>query len=172
MDGTLWVEDGVPWLVFCHEWIQITDGEIAAVRLKADFSDVEGDPVRLFKATDAPWVRDLKELGIGHQGSVYGGCVTDGPFLYRTAKGRLLMIWSSFGVRRYAETVAWSESGAIGGPWRHAEHPLFDDDGGHGMIFRTFEGQLKLILHQPNNMPASRARLFDLEDTGDAIRIL
>jgi hypothetical protein len=26
LDGTLWVEDGVPYMIFCHEWIQITDG--------------------------------------------------------------------------------------------------------------------------------------------------
>jgi arabinan endo-1,5-alpha-L-arabinosidase len=26
LDGTLWVEDGVPYMVFGHEWVQIKDG--------------------------------------------------------------------------------------------------------------------------------------------------
>jgi len=28
LDGTLWVEDGVPYMVFSHEWVQITDGRM------------------------------------------------------------------------------------------------------------------------------------------------
>ena len=28
LDGTLYVEGGVPYMVFCHEWIQITDGSV------------------------------------------------------------------------------------------------------------------------------------------------
>jgi len=26
LDGTFWIEDGVPFMVFSHEWVQITDG--------------------------------------------------------------------------------------------------------------------------------------------------
>ena len=32
LDGTFWVEDGVPYMVFCHEWVQITDGSIGVSR--------------------------------------------------------------------------------------------------------------------------------------------
>ena len=35
LDGTLYVEDGVPYMVFCREWIQITDGSMEKVRLTA-----------------------------------------------------------------------------------------------------------------------------------------
>ena len=38
LDGTLYVEDGVPYMVFCHEWIQITDGSMDIVPLTADLS--------------------------------------------------------------------------------------------------------------------------------------
>ncbi|MGD0517529.1 MAG: family 43 glycosylhydrolase [Thermoguttaceae bacterium] len=30
LDGTLYVEDGVPWMVYAHEWIQMIDGMIEA----------------------------------------------------------------------------------------------------------------------------------------------
>jgi hypothetical protein len=41
-----------------------------------------------------------------------------------------------------------------------------------GMIFTRFDGQLMLVLHQPNDAGRERARLFELEDTGDTLRIV
>ena len=38
LDGTLWVEDGRPYLVYAHEWVQCYDGEICAVELTEDLS--------------------------------------------------------------------------------------------------------------------------------------
>jgi hypothetical protein len=38
LDGTLWVEDELPYMVFCHEWVQIKDGTVESVRLKDDLS--------------------------------------------------------------------------------------------------------------------------------------
>jgi hypothetical protein len=34
LDGTLWVEDDVPYMVFCHEWVQIKDGTIEIIQLR------------------------------------------------------------------------------------------------------------------------------------------
>ena len=164
LDGTLWVEDGVPWMVFCHEWTQIDDGSMELVQLKPNLSDTIGEPATLFHASDAPWVRPI--------GPKQTGYVTDGPFLYRTQTGELLMIWSSFGVRRYAVAMARSVSGKIAGPWEQLSEPLFAANGGHGMIFRTFEGGLMLILHQPNSSPKERAALFELRDTGNRLQLL
>ncbi len=166
LDGTLWVEDEIPWMIFCHEWVQITDGTMELIRLKDDLSDVVGNPTTLFRATDASWVR-----GIGQPGSPQHGFVTDGPFLYRTTSGKLLMIWSSFGDRQYAVGMAVSQSGKIAGPWQQIDAPLFAADGGHGMIFRTFDGRLMLALHQPNSGGKERAHFFQLKDTGDALVI-
>ncbi len=42
LDGTLWIEDGAPYMVYCHEWVQMQDGTVEMVRLKDDLSDVAG----------------------------------------------------------------------------------------------------------------------------------
>ena len=160
LDGTLWVEDGAAYMVYCHEWIQIGDGTICMTRLTDDLSDVVGEPAVLFKASDAPWTPEKSDR-----------YVTDGCFLYRTKDGKLLMIWSSFTAAGYTTGIAVSESGKLKGPWGHQPEPLITSDAGHGMIFRTFDGALTLALHQPNRSPDERARLFELEDTGETIRI-
>ena len=162
LDGTLWVEDGVPYMIFCREWVQVTDGTMELVRLKGDLSDVVGEPQTLFKASDAKWVRSLHFTK---------GYVTDGCFLYRTKSGRLMMIWSSFGEKgKYMVGIAYSTSGKVAGPWKHMDQPLLANDGGHGMIFRTFDGRLVMAIHQPNS-GRIRARLYEIEDVGDTIRI-
>ena len=166
LDGTLWVEDGVPWMIFCHHWIQIEDGTMELVRLADDLSKPAGQPVTLFRATEASWVRSLKDMG-----GRYHGYVTNGAFLYRTKGGKLLMIWSSFGEQRYALGLAVSESGKVRGPWKQVSEPLFRKDGGHGMIFRTLDDKLMVVLHQPNRGKLERARFFELEDTGTSLRL-
>jgi GH43 family beta-xylosidase len=171
LDGTLWAEDGIPYMVFSHEWIQLGNGTIELARLKKDLSAFDGKPVTLFKAGDAPWVRDLKMKD--ERGNTCLTLVTDGPFLYRTSAGKLLMIWSSFGDEDYSVGIAESVSGKIAGPWKQQERPLFTGDGGHGMIFRSFDGRLMLSLHKPNNDPDERAHFYELTDTGDSlIRVL
>ena len=162
LDGTLWVEDGEPYMIFCREWVQVTDGTMELVRLKEDLSDVVGEPRTLFKASDAKWVRSLHFTE---------GYVTDGCFLYRTKGGRLLMIWSSFGEKgKYMVGIAYSTSGKVAGPWKHVDEPLLANDGGHGMIFRAFDGRLMMTIHRPNS-GRIRARLYEIEDVGDMLRI-
>jgi beta-xylosidase len=164
LDGTLWVEDDVPYMVFAHEWVQIKVGTIEMVQLKDDLSATVGEPVRLFDGSDGPWTTRSEPYP--------GSFVTDAPYLYRTGTGKLLMIWSSFGKGGYTVGIAESESGKLRGPWKQQPTPLFTEDGGHGMIFRSFEGKLMLVLHQPNQSGRERARLFELEDTGESLRII
>ena len=170
LDGTLFVEAGVPYMVFCHEWIQITDGSMDLVRLTDDLACAVGEPRPLFHASAADWVRCRGDLGELFQGKRYHAYITDGAWFYRTKTGRLLMIWSSYGPRKYATGVAWSASGKVAGPWVQQPEPLFADDGGHGMIFNTFDGRTVLVLHQPNRK-VERARFFAVEDLGDTIRL-
>jgi arabinan endo-1,5-alpha-L-arabinosidase len=162
LDGTFWVEDGVPYMVFCHEWVQIKDGTVEMIQLKDDLSATAGEPKRLFHGSDAPWSKKSEQ---------YGCHVTDAPWLYRTKNGKLLMLWSSGSATGYAVGIATSKSGKLAGPWEQQAQPLFADDGGHPMLFHRFDGQLMMILHQPNKAPNERARLFEMEDTGDTIRL-
>lgn len=154
LDGTLFVDDdGNPWIVYCHEWVQIHDGAVYAQRLAEDLRTTAGPPVYLFSASQAPWTRELQRPE-QRQFPVY---VTDGPFLHRGPDGSLQMLWSSMGDQGYAMALASSASGRIEGPWTQSEIPLWAADGGHGMIFRTFGGDLVLTLHQPNRTPDERA---------------
>ena len=172
LDGTLHVGyQGVPWLVFCHEWVQIHNGAIYAMPLTADLTQPAGKPVLLFNASEAPWVkrRTWPENNGEYRFPTY---VTDGPFLFRTRNKSLLMLWSSVGEHGYAMGIARSGSGYITGPWTQDAEPIWSKDGGHGMIFRTFDERLMLTLHHPNRTPEERALFRELADTGSGIKLI
>ena len=163
LDGTPWIDaDGTHWLVYCNEWTQIKDGTVRAVEMTNDWTERKGESLLLFHASEAPWVRPIRP-----------DCfVTDGPFLHRTKGGKLMMIWSSFRKSgAYAVGVAESESGSVKGPWRHSPDVLFGKDGGHGMIFRDFSGDLLLSLHQPNGGTRERAHFFKLIEEGGRLTL-
>jgi len=167
LDGTLFVDDdGAPWMVFCHEWVQVEDGEMCAVRLAADLSAAAGKPMLLFRASEAGWSKPFEANGRSNNR------VTDGPFLYRTTGGRLIMLWSTVGVDGYTLGYASSETGRIQGPWRQAAEPLFSEDGGHGMIFRAFDGRLLLALHTPNTPLNERPAFLEIADRGDSLAVM
>ncbi|SEI74354.1 Glycosyl hydrolases family 43 [Arthrobacter sp. yr096] len=168
LDGTLHVDkEGTPWMVFCHEWKQVHDGAVAAQRLSPDLRAAEGDPVFLFSASEAPWSRALDVPSVkDREFPVY---VTDGPFLFRLASGKLIMLWSSFGDHGYAMGIARSGSGTVLGPWIQEPEPLWSTDGGHGMIGRNLDGGLFLTLHQPNKSPNERAAFFPLRELEDTV---
>lgn len=152
LDGTLHVdEEGNPWIVFCHEWVQIHDGEICAMPLSDDLREPVGEPVVLFRASEAPWEawRDADH-------------VTDGPFMFRGSDGMLKMIWSSFSKNGYAVGVATSKSGSVLGPWEQSVEPSVEG-GGHGMIFTDYEGKTWLTFHSPNESPEERMHLIPFE---------
>lgn len=171
LDGTLWVEDGMAWMVFCHEWWQVVDGTFELVPLAPDLTQPLAAPLTLFKASDAKWTRDMKAVAQKKGKEQPTGRVSDGAFLYKTRNGGLIMLWSSFGDDGYACSYATSRSGKITGPWIQADELLFDQDGGHGMIFETFDDRLMMVLHAPNSPGDSRARFVEIEDTGDAIQL-
>ena len=171
LDGTLWVEGGVPYMIFAHEWIQITDGSMDLVRLADDLSVAVGAPRKLFHASEADWVRCRGDLGELFQGRRYHAYITDGAWLHRTQTGKLVMLWSSYGPRKYATGLATSASGTLAGPWIQQKEPVFDEDGGHPMLFRAFDGRLLMAIHQPNRR-VERAHFFEVDDSGDTVRVL
>ena len=76
--------------------------------------------------------------------------ITDGPFLIRTEDEKLHMHWSTNAKSGYVEAMAHSSNNDLNGKWTIDSLPLYDHDGGHGMIFRSFTGQYYLVLHYPN----------------------
>jgi len=167
LDGTLWVEDGKPYMIYCHEWVQIADGTMELVELLPDLSAPVGNSVTLFHASAADW-----STGSKRQAPLQDSYVTDGCFLYKTKTGKLLMIWSSFMDGEYAIGIAESVTGKVGGPWKQQEEPLFTKNGGHGMIFKSFDGKLNITFHQPNSPGgAERARVFEIEDLGYTLKL-
>ena len=162
LDGTLWVEEGTPYMVFCHEWCQMQDGRMCYAPLTPDFTAFAAAPKTLFRASEA---------------MPGAGFITDGPYLHRSSKsGALYMIWSNT-MRRsdgkdpdYCVFVRTSTGGKLAGPWTK-DALLFRANGGHGMVFKAFDGRLMLTLHQPNITPAERMALFELDDTGATLRL-
>ncbi len=164
LDGTLWEEDGTPYMVYCHEWVQIVDGAVSMVQLTEDLSKTAGDHEVLFHGSAAPWATRSEDWGSG-------SWVTDAPWLYRSKSGKLFMLWSGYNNGVYTSGLAVSESGELAGPWTQREEPVYTDDGGHPSLFTTFDGRLIMALHSPNS-DEERVHFFEMEDTGETLRIV
>jgi arabinan endo-1,5-alpha-L-arabinosidase len=149
LDGSLYIDDNnKPWIIYCHEWLEVTDGQILAQQLSDDLKITIGKPKLLFSASKASWTKAITVSGIT-------GFVTDAPFIYRAKNGELLMTWSSFDkTGKYAIGLSRSESGMLIGPWKHDAATLNSDDGGHAMFFTDFLGNLMISYHSPNNANA------------------
>ncbi len=154
LDGTLYVENGTPYIVFCHEWAQIKNGTVCALELTPDLKRAVGEPILLWSAGDANWADDI---------SGNGSYVTDGPFLIRKENGELICIWSSFSKGEYVEAISRSDNGSIKGKWTIDEKLLYEKDGGHGMIFTDLSGNGKFTFHSPNETPLERPMFISVD---------
>lgn len=81
------------------------------------------------------------------------------------------MIWSSFSATGYTTGVATSANGKLAGPWKQQVEPIFAADGGDPMLFKRMDGRLMMVLHSPNEGGKERAKLFEIEDTGEILKI-
>ncbi|MDB5241129.1 MAG: glycoside hydrolase family protein [Spirosoma sp.] len=167
LDGTLWVDtDGKPYLVYCYEWLQNLNGTIEKIALKPDLSGSIGEATLLFRASESPWSRESKNGQIGPNK------VTDGPYLFRTATGRLGMLWTSWIDAVYTQGVAYSQSGTLDGPWVQENHPITPPNYGHGMLFRTLDGKWLMSVHShkaSNGRFVRYPRLFEVDLSGDKL---
>ena len=175
LDGTFWVDkdarlpdrQGKPYMVYCYEWLQNWNGTIEKIELKPDLSGTIGEGKVLFRASDSPWSKERDE-----NGNIKPNKVTDGPWLFRTQTGKLGMLWTSWVFNIYTQGVAYSESGTLDGPWVQEKEPVTPPDFGHGMLFRTFEGQLLMCVHSHKKVNGHTIRiphLFEVDDSGDKI---
>lgn len=171
LDATFWIDcDEQPYMVYCHEWLQNRNGTVEKIRLSPDLSETEGDPTILFRASDSPWSRE--NTG---DGSIRPNMVTDGPFLFRTTTGRLGMLWTSWVRDIYTQGVAYSQSGTLDGPWIQEPQPITPPNYGHGMLFRTFDGRLLMLIHSHLRLSQDRVirhpHLFTVSLKGDRLTV-
>ena len=174
LDASLYVDrNEKPWMIFCHEWTQVQDGQVCAIPLSDDLGDAIGPPMILFRSSDAVWRED--RLGYyPEEGMTWiSGYITDGCFAYRSKDGTLFMLWSNYCRHGYAVAYAKSLSGEIWGPWEQEPIPLYVMDGGHAMLFHRFDGQLMMSMHAPNH-PHDKKRmlLFEMDDRDGKLRTM
>lgn len=142
IDGTLYVENGVPYMVYVQEWTTTDDGigRMAVAQLSDDLTRFVTEPKEIFRADTPRWADGEK--------------VTDGPFVYRTKTGKLVMLWSNLSKQSYCVGMATADS--VTGEWTQCYSRLFrrgagfKENGGHGMLFTDKNGQLTLCMHSPN----------------------
>lgn len=163
IDGTLYVDpDGNPWIVYVREWTMAENetGRMSVSRLSEDLSKRISEDTDIFKADDPVWTDSR---------------VTDGPFLYNSKNGQLLMIWSNNNKNGYCVGQAVCKSGKPDGKWYQRSVPLYSKgrtfalDGGHGMIFTDKDGELRMAIHSPNSasdVHPTTAVFLDIEDKG------
>lgn len=168
LDGTFWIDtNGKPYMVYCYEWLQNWNGTIEKIELKPDLSGTLGDAKILFRASDSPWSREKDE-----NGNDVPNKVTDGPYLFRTATGRLGMIWTSWVYDVYTQGVAYSASGTLDGPWIQQKDPVTPPNYGHGMLFVALNGKQLMAVHSHKNINGRFLRvphLFEVDLSGDKL---
>lgn len=166
LDGTLHVENGIPYIIYCYEYSDDAAnniGEMYYVQLSNDLKRAIGAPVRMF---------DAKTIINNNTG--VDAYITDGPEIYKATDGTLLLLWSTFIMNEGQETKQYlqlqlksSNGMLVGSTWEYDENysilygngepnatnPQVTDnfDGGHGMVFKGFDGNEYLILHTPNS---------------------
>lgn len=162
LDATIYISKaGEAYLVFCHEHTQIIDGTICFVKLNKELNAPISLPTKLFSGSSPYWA-DNKPSGEHY--------ITDGPFMYRTSKSKLLLIWSTFVNHKYCQCVARSSDNELNGVFEHLPL-LIDDDGGHGMIFKA-DNKLYLSFHTPNINGQEHPKFIEIKDTGNSIEIV
>ena len=166
IDGTLYEENDTVYMVFVHEWTQLIDGTMAYMPLSKDLTHRIAEPTTIFRASEAPWSKEMNSIGEATFGMRMPGWVTDGPQMFRTETGRLGMLWSSWGENRYAQGIAWSESGSIKGPWIQEEKAFKGDNSGHGMLFKSFDGQLLYSVHHDGGT-GRKPEIWTVDASGD-----
>lgn len=160
LDGTFYLDKkGRPHMIFCHEWLQTEDGEMCEVELSDDLTHAVTEPRVLWRASAYKGVVTVIE---GRE-----AFVTDGPFLYRCESGDLICIWSTYTANGYAELISVSDNGDVDGNWALLETPMSSCDGGHGMIFRAFDGKCYFTMHKPNApATAERPMIYTFKENG------
>ena len=96
-----------------------------------------------------------------HSTSIFNVVTIPAYYFIRRSEPKLKMIWSSFSDGKYSVLEATAD--CLRGKWEHFK-PRFDFDGGHAMIFETFDHKKYVSLHQPNVSPYERAAFLPYKE--------
>ena len=166
IDGTLYVEDGRPYIVYSHDWPDCYDaetdeyiGEIVALELSPDLTHALGEPFLLFTSKQVPLSRANPNRFIRNDKPTtrYG---SDGPFIVKLSDGRICLLWSPMLDKNYVVLGAVADS--IRSEWTHIEPELFDENGGHPMVFTALDGKQYMSIHCPEKSQLERAKFVPL----------
>ena len=179
IDGTLYIENGVPYMIYVHqhqckaEGCNDGMGSMAYVQLSADLKTTVGEYIECFDASDLDWISTIT----GHAPTV-----TDGPEVYTAADGQKYLLWSTHWDGDYCQIASkfdtLSASELFAAVVRRSTK-IFPDtsegtdvevDGGHGMIFTDLNGQDVLVLHAPN-AGSERAKFFNVTASASSISV-
>ena len=179
IDGTLYIENGVPYMIYVHqhqckaEGCNDGMGSMAYVQLTADLKSTVGEYIECFDASDLDWISTVT----GHAPTV-----TDGPEVYTAPDGQKYLLWSTHWDGDYCQIASkfdtLSESELFTAVVRKSTK-IFPDtsegtdvevDGGHGMIFTDLNGQDVLVLHAPN-AGSERAKFFNVTASASSISV-
>ncbi len=177
IDGTLYVENGVPYIVYSSDWphnyIPERDcyiGEIWATELTPDLTAPAGKPFLLFKSDEATCsALPCEEVWEGKQIRRYG---SDAPFIQVLKDGTLYLTWSPIPNGNYIVAAAVSKNKSIKGHWEHLNEPLFANNGGHAMFFTAADGTKKMCLHCPERYLDERALFLTVIEENGCLRIV
>ncbi len=172
IDGSLYFpEQGSPWLLFSHSFEDDGCQDMCAVALQEDLLAPAGDPIVLFRVSDAPWAVPVPfaKAEFGMDGDIY---FSDGPCALMLKNGALAVIWSGWSHQGYAVGIAVSDSGSMSGPWRQEPVPLVPGNAGHGMAFTALDGKRYYALHSPNDKYQERPVFRELIETDGILRLL
>lgn len=175
IDGTLFVDNGTPYMVYSRDWpdnyvkeLDAYVGQICATELTPDLKERVGEPFILFESSEVPYSAQAP-THTKYNGEWLYRYGSDAPFINRLSDGRIFLTWSPIPNHNYVVIGAVADN--IRGPWTHIDTPLFDDNGGHAMFFTAFDGTRKMCIHQPERYPLERAMILDIVETDNGITV-
>ncbi len=178
IDGTLYVQNGTPYIIYSHDWPDnyIAEenayvGEICAAQLSDDLTETVGEPWVLFASNQSPISKATPHhIVYNNKSSIRYG--SDAPFVQQLSNGALFLTWSPYLNDNYVVLSVISANGNLKGPWRHCPVPLYDKNGGHAMFFNTIDGKHCMCLHAPEHAPDERARIFEVGEEGGTLSVI
>lgn len=137
LDGHLFRDtDGLEYFIYVYEWVQAGIGEMWIQRIASNYTHLIGEPVFLFRGTDASW----------------GNFVVDGPSMIKR-NDTYFLFWSTYNQKNDGKyCCGYATATNITGPYTQSTEPLINNDAGHCTIFKqNGSDDYSITFHQPNS---------------------